>query len=296
MSLLKQVIKGKIESPFLVLVFGNAGVGKSTFGASAPNPIFVGPEQGTNNLDISRFPTPKNFGDVTQALNELATEPHDFKTVVIDSLDWLELLAHQKIMADYRVKSIELAAGGYGKGYTEARNLFSGLIEQLNTLRNKRGMNIVLIAHSQIIKFEDPQSQTAYDRFTIKLHKASSALFQEYVDAILFCTYKKYTAKDGENVRTFSDGARVMFTSWAAGHDAKNRYGLPEELPLSWSAFIDAVKSDVMTRITALMEQVPIEKHDAINAAVVRASGNKAELETIETRIKLSTKKGESNG
>jgi len=296
MSLLKQVTKGKIDAPLLVLIYGNSGVGKSTFGASAPNPVFVGSERGTNNLDVSRAPTPKNFGEVMQLLNELANDQHDYKTVVLDSLDWIEILAHQKIMADYRVKSIELAASGYGKDYTEAKNLFASLIDQLNVLRDKRGMNVVLIAHSQIVKFEDPQSQTTYDRFAIKLHKAASALFQEYVDAILFCTFKKYTSKDGETVRTFSDGERVMYTNWAAGHDAKNRYGLPSELPLSWDSFVTATKADgVIDRIGELIKQLPEDKHQAVNEAIAKAAGNKAELSIIEAKLKLTVKKDQVN-
>jgi len=290
-SLLKQVIKGKIDSPFLVLVFGPHGIGKSTFGASAPDPIFIGPEQGTNNLDVARFPTPKNYLEITQALGELATEEHSYKTVVIDSLDWVEVLVHQKIVADYKVKSIELAAGGYGKGYLEAKNIFNALIEQLNVLRNKKKMNVILIAHSQITKFEDPQSQTSYDRFSIKLHKASAALFQEYVDAILFCTHKKYTSKDGDNVRTFSDGTRIMLTSWAAGHDAKNRYGLPEEIPMSWKDFTALTKaedaSDIKKRLEGMVSQVPEGMTTVVNETLKKAGDDILQLKAIENRLNI---------
>jgi hypothetical protein len=290
-SLLSQVIKGKVEAPFLVLVYGPHGIGKSTFGASAPNPIFVGPEQGTNNLDVARFPTPKSFAEITQALNELATETHPYKTVVIDSLDWLEVLVHQKVMHDHKVKSIELAAGGYGKGYTEAKHIFGGLIEQLSVLRNKKRMNVVLIAHSQITKFEDPQSQTAYDRFSIKLHKASAALFQEYVDAILFCTHKKYTSKEGDTTRTFTDGTRIMLTSWNAGQDAKNRYGLPEEIALSWDDFTASAReesaSDVRKRIESMIPQVPADVVEKVNETLSKAGENIAQLKAIETRLNI---------
>ena len=120
MSLLSKVTKGKLKRPKIVLIFGVDGCGKSTFGSQAPNPIFIGAEEGTSHLDVSRFPQPKKWADVINSMTSLKTEAHDYKTLVVDSLDWIEPILHKEICLEYGVNSIEKAAGGYGKGYAEA--------------------------------------------------------------------------------------------------------------------------------------------------------------------------------
>ena len=158
MSLMKQVLKGKVVRPLAILVFGGDGIGKTTLASQAPNPIFLGPEIGTANMDVSRFPTPKHWKDIEAAIVALTNEEHDFKTLVIDSLDWIEPMLFKAICEDYNCKSIELAAGGYGKGYVEATSRWGLLKDKLETLRNQRGMNIILIAHSEVVSFLDPST------------------------------------------------------------------------------------------------------------------------------------------
>src|SRR5271165_6939092 len=89
-NFLKNVTKGKLKKPFTVLVYGVDGVGKTTFAAGAPNPIFIGQEHGSNNLDVSRGRAPKDFDEIVADLKELRDDQHDYKTVVLDSLDWME--------------------------------------------------------------------------------------------------------------------------------------------------------------------------------------------------------------
>jgi hypothetical protein len=238
---MKQVTKGKIVRPLCIMVYGSDGVGKTTLGSQAPSPVFLGPEIGTANLDVSRFPTPKHWKDIEAAVLELTNEQHNFKTLVIDSLDWIEPMLFKAICEDYNCKSIELAAGGYGKGYVEATSRWGGLKDKLELLRNQRGMNIILIAHSEVVSFLDPSTQLSYQRYELKLHKRSSALWREYVDAVLFCNLKIFARKEGNNVQALSDGARVMYTERRPGWDAKNRFGLPLELDLSWTSLVDAI-------------------------------------------------------
>ena len=115
MSLMKQVTKGKIVRPLCIMVYGSDGVGKTTLGSQAPSPVFLGPELGTANLDVSRFPTPKHWRDIEAAITALTDEPHDFKTLVIDSLDWIEPMLYRSVSEDNGGKSIELACGGMAR-------------------------------------------------------------------------------------------------------------------------------------------------------------------------------------
>lgn len=260
MSMLANVTRGKIKRPYLVLVYGPDGVGKTTFGAEAPDPIFLGSERGTDNLDVARFPSPKSWVDVEGAMLELVKGKHEFRTLVIDSLDWLEPMLHAKICKAHNVRSIELASGGYGKGYIEALNDWVNFKNALNLLRDERNMNIVLLAHADTITHHDPQTQMEYKRHELKLHKKASAMFREFVDAVLFISYKTYGKKDGQRTLALGDGTRVMFTERRPGFDAKNRYGLPPAMPMilgeSWSNFVAAAERGVPESLESLTSRI----------------------------------------
>lgn len=264
MSYLSQVSTGLIQSPHLVIIYGPDGVGKSTFAKDAGSTIFIGAEKGTKSMDVARFPQPKSFAEALAMVKELVTAAHSYKTLAIDSLDWLEVLVFAQVCKDASVDQIEMAYGGFGKGYMKALEWWRQLIAALTELQDKRGMNVVLIAHAQSKEYQDPRELKSYPRFMLKLNDKAAALWREFVDAVLFATYEVHVTKteNGKN-RAFGSGARVMFTEWRPGHDAKNRYGLPYQLPLSWEAFSEAVKAgqpespEVLTRqITEMLPQL----------------------------------------
>lgn len=255
MGMLEQVTRGKVKKPHLVLVYGPDGVGKSTFGADAPNPIFIGSESGTDRLDVNRLPGIRMWSEIFIQISELRTKKHDFKTLVIDSLDWLEPILHRKICDAHGVKSIELAAGGYGKGHVEALREWQDLIAELNRLR-EIGMNIIVIAHSEVKAFNDPTLQTTYDRYQLKLNQKASALFREYVDTVLFANSDSFAKKDSGKTRVFSDGETQAYTRRTPGYDAKNRMGLPPSFKLSWSEYEKAVATTEPENLTQLKENI----------------------------------------
>lgn len=293
MKHLATIQKGKQKKPHLILLYGVDGVGKTTFGAKMPNPIFAGKENGSGDLDISRFPAPVLWSDFEAQLKELMLEKHDYKTLVIDSLDWLEPLLHKKICDDYQVKSIELAAGGYGKGYIEATNTWIKLIDGLEYLRNKKGMNICLLAHAEVIPFNDPTTMTTYDRYQLKLHKKASALFREYVDYLFFANFEVIAKKEGNKTRAFGDGLRLMFTERRAGFDAKTRTKLPFYLPLEYSEFENAIlekrtPDDYRKEITELMSDVVDEAFKKMVVETVeKAKDNVMHLQEILNKAKI---------
>ena len=302
MSLLSKITKGKIKKPFVLVVYGADGCGKSTFAAGSPNPIFLGTEQGTNHLDVARFPTPRHWDDVLQAVTELATLEHDYKTLVIDSLDWLEPMVHKEVCKRYGKKSIEQAAGGYGKGYIEAVDEFLTLKDKLNELRESRGMNVILIAHAQISNFNDPENQQEYQRFELKLHKKAGAVFREYADAVLFTSFQVYSSKDADSgkVRSVGSSQRIMYTERRPGFDAKNRLGLPFTLALSplpsesWSTFAKAAEIGepeapevILSRINSQLDLIDPTKLELIKATLEKAGNNVPNLLAIEQRINI---------
>ena len=298
MSKLDKVVKGRIVKPLLILVYGPDGVGKSSFGARAPNPIFFGPETGTDHLDVTRYPEPKNWTEVLEGLDDLIKSPHDYKTIVVDSLDWIEPLLFSKIIAEdgKQAKTIETACGGYGKGYVEAEKRWKDeFIERLNMLREVRKMNVVLVAHSDVVNFPDPQSQTEYKRYELKLNKRGSAKFREYVDAVLFCTFQTFIKKDKDTnkVKTFAVGDRVMMTEKRPAYDAKNRYGLDHEIELDWDELVAAISKSqpsslpsIKSRIEAQVSVITdVELKKTVLATIEKAGDNVPTLLKISERL-----------
>ena len=152
MSMLESITRGRESKPPRLLVYGQEGTGKSTFAAGAPSPVFVQTEDGLGEIDTAKFPLAKKFEEVTDALTALRDEPHDFQTVVIDSADWLERLVWDRVCRDFGVRSIEKADGGYGKGYVHALTHWRQMVDLLNDLRDRRGIEKrVLIVYNYIL-------------------------------------------------------------------------------------------------------------------------------------------------
>ncbi|MGH6919726.1 MAG: ATP-binding protein [Geminicoccaceae bacterium] len=233
--------------PPRILVHGVHGVGKTTYAAGAPDPVFLLTEDGLGTLDVPHFPLARTFDQVMQALAALYTEDHAFRTLVVDSADWLEPLVWGRVCKDQGWSSIEDA--GYGKGYVHALDLWRQYLEGLNALRDDKGMVIVQIAHTDIKRFDSPESEP-YDRYVIKLHTKASALLQEHSDVVLFANYRVSTVKSdvGFNkkvTRALGSGQRLLHTAERPAFLAKNRYGLPDTLPMSWEAFTGAMPAAV---------------------------------------------------
>lgn len=235
---LGNIKKGTVDKPDRILLYGVEKVGKSTFAADSPNPIFLCAEDGTSQLDVARFPEPKDLTEASNYLSALTSEQHDYLTLVIDTLDWLEPLIHKQVCAEAKKKTIEDFS--WGKGHTAAMALWRQFFGALDSLREKRKMRIILLAHSHVRQHQDPTVESPYDRFELKLHKTASGLCKEWVDAILFAQIETYAVRgDSGKVRGVL-GDRVIRTTKATGYDAGNRYGLPDTLPLSWAAYAAA--------------------------------------------------------
>ena len=159
-----------------ILIHGVAGVGKTTFAAESDRPVVVATEEGLGTLAVPHFPLAKSYGAVMEALAALYNEPHEFGTVVVDSVDWLEPLIWKKACEDNRWASIE--EPGYGKGYLAALDLWRQYLDGLNALRDERGMTIIQIAHTDIKRFDSPEHEP-YDRYVIKLHSRAAALLHK---------------------------------------------------------------------------------------------------------------------
>ncbi|MDR2345463.1 MAG: ATP-binding protein [Planctomycetaceae bacterium] len=229
MPLLETIHSGKRQMPPRILVYGTEGIGKSTFASTSPNPVFIPTEDGLDNIDCAKFPLCKTFTEVMDCINALQNEPHEYRTIIIDTVDWLERLIWDFTCHQYRVENIERVDGGYGKGYTIVLTHWRRFVESLRNLRDQKNMIVILLAHAQVRTHSDPES-TAFDTFLPKLHKSANALLCEWCDAILLAT-REFGAAKGE----IGGGQRILRCTPSPVGIAKNRFGLPEVLPMNWS-------------------------------------------------------------
>ena len=238
MALLDQVTSGREKRPRRIMLYGVQGIGKSTWAAQAPAPVFVQTEDGLGDIDTTKFPVATTFDDVMGSISSLYTERHSYQTVVVDSLDWMERLIWAEVCKEQNVKSID--AIGYGKGFGFALSHWNDFLPGISALRDDKGMMAILIAHSKIERFEDPTSD-AYDRYSPRIHKTAAHLIQEWADESLFAHHRVLTRQAGDGLhkktKGIGTGERIISTQEQAAHQAKNRLNLPPELPLEWEAY-----------------------------------------------------------
>lgn len=243
-----KINKGKRAAPRRVLLYGVAGVGKSTWASQAPTPLFLNIEDGLSDIDCDSTQPLRTFADVLDAINWLITNESEYKTVVVDSLDWVEKLIH---------KDIAIAAGketiadiDFAKGYERAEPNWRLFLDFLSNLRSK-GLAVILLAHSRIQKFVHPELG-AYDRYVPDLYVNSKGegpvnTIMEWCDEILFADYKTYTRTEGKGItaKQFGIGGteRYIRTKSSATCIAKNRLSMPDEIDMSFGTYAGYVKA-----------------------------------------------------
>lgn len=233
-----EVISGKVEKAKKVVIYGPEGIGKSSLAAQLPNPVFIDTEGSTTEMDVQRLQKPTSWEFLRQQIEWVKQQGNRFGTLVIDTVDWAEMLCTEHICAKHDKKGIE--DFGYGNGYVYTKEEFGRFLNLLNDVIES-GIHVALVAHAQIIKFEQPDEMGAYDRYQLKLGKKTSSqtapLVKEWADMVLFINYKTFSVATDDKGRKHKaqGGTRTMFTTHHPAWDAKNRHGLPAELPLDYS-------------------------------------------------------------
>lgn len=259
--MLPGVTRGKVEKAQRVVVYGTEGVGKSTFASKFPEAVFIDVEEGSNDLDVLRAPTPQSYAALKDFLGKLKNaRPFLFRTIVIDTADWTERLIIKDICSRYKLDGIE--GLGWGKGYTYLEEEFGRFLNSLQEFIDM-GVNVVICAHAKINKFEQPDEMGAYDRWELKLQKKTSPLLKEWADMLLFANYETHVinidnqgAVKGKNKA--QGGKRVMYTTHTPAWDAKNRKGLPDKMDFDYNQIGIFFEKDLrLESIKAKPNEVP---------------------------------------
>lgn len=312
--MLDTIQRGRKLKPLAMLVYGVHGIGKSTFPTEAPFPIYIGAEE-NDEIDADRFPKIEKWSQLISQLTSLLNDKHNYKTLVVDTVDSLEFIAQKEILGKHPGKSMETALGGYGKAYKKMAEMFLDLRDNyIVPLRDSKGMNIVLLSHADKVKHEDPMTNTTYDHYMTSMDKRIKPLFEDWVSMILFANFYLVKAEraDGKEYAAGADGLRMFFTEERPAHVAKNRFNLPYEIEFhkngTWKKLaalivdhykvdgtiqmaeqkkIEEVKQQSQT-LDKINEKLPLISNDlklSIETAIVRANGDEKELQRILTKM-----------
>ncbi len=262
------ISRGKIAKAQKVVIYGPEGIGKTTFAAKFPDPLFIDTEGSTLGYDVARIdPTPQSWNELLGIVREVKQEK-PCKTLVLDTADWAEMLCIDHLCTKNKWASIETP--GYGAGYTAIKEEFGKLLNLLSDVIDA-GINVVVTAHAIARKFDRPDEVSSYDRWELKLQRKTAPLVKEWADTVIFANYKITV----ENVSTGMNqkkgkargGKRVMYAEHNACWDAKNRWGLSGELEFSYDVIAGfIVVSDTPTSTKIEQVQAPQTAQQAPSA------------------------------
>lgn len=247
--------KGLKPRPVKLVIYGPEGIGKSTLAAQCPDALFIDLEGGTSTMDVMRVdPAPATWRELIDIINEVACTPGACKTLVVDSADWAEMICVKAVIEQSgkaEIKGIE--DFGYGKGYTYVMEKYQELMRALDGCI-VAGINVVVTAHAAMKKIELPEERGQFDHWGMKLSKQTGPLLKEWADALLFCTYQTDVMTDDKTKRNYATGGkRVIHTAHNPVWDAKNRFGFPETMDMSY----DSIK---VMFVSHDMDKVLLEK------------------------------------
>lgn len=240
------ITSGRKDSAQKVIIYGPEGIGKTTFAASFPHPLFIDTEGSTKMMDVRRFDKPMSWQMLLEQVEYVIKNPQICMTLVLDTADWAEQLAAKAICDANQKKSIE--EFGYGKGFLYLQEEFGKLLNKLTEV-TEHGINVVVTAHAQLVKFEQPDELGAYDKWELKLglkktEKRTAALLKEWADLVLFANYETFAVKaEGSSKAKGQGGKRVMYTTHRPCWDAKNRHGLPDKLDFNFANIAHIIPS-----------------------------------------------------
>lgn len=275
----------KIESglekrPLKVVIYGAEGIGKSTFASQFPEPLFLDTEGGTSSLNIRRVKCGSSWEYLLSCVEEVIKDPSICKTLVIDTADWAESLCTKFVCEKYRKSNIE--EFGFGKGYVYLQDEFSKLLSALDKLI-ELGVNAVVTAHGKPRKFELPEEAGQFDRWEMKLTKQVAPLLKEWCDMLLFCNYKTYVVTTENNTKKAQGGKRVIYTSHHACWDAKNRYGLPDELDLDFKGIAHLFGTQSPKKPPVSKENTESELLSKVRELIKNSGVSEADVEAVVT-------------
>lgn len=248
---LADIKTGGSRRPNAYLLYAVEGWGKTSLGSQVPAPIFI-QSRGETGLDTliqnglvketPSFPECQSWTDIIDAVDVLLAESHNYRTLVLDTINGAERLCHEHVCArDFGNDWGETGFLSYGKGPECAIADWLMLIQKLDKLRNEKGMSIFLLGHAKVKAFKNPQGAD-FDRYQVEVNDKTYSVTAKWADCILFGNFETVVKQGKKDATDLSkkgkavDIYRALFTERRPAFDAKNRLGLPCEIEMGESA------------------------------------------------------------
>lgn len=224
-------------SDLSVLVYGPTKIGKTTMCSQAEGALFLATEPGLNALEAYQVPI-TCWEDFLAACAEVAGGNHQFKTVIVDTVD----LAY-KMCADYICRKFKVEHESdlsYGKGFALTSGEFQRVITKLAHLP----YGLYVVSHSHEIEIETRTGK--YNKTVPTLPEKARKIVLGLVDMVLYCDIETASGSDGKMA-----ARRVMRTKPSLYYEAGDRTGrLPEVIDLDYAKFAEAFNATADTKKT----------------------------------------------
>jgi GTPase SAR1 family protein len=245
------ITSGRVPKAQKVVIYGVEGIGKSTFASQFPNPVFIDTEDSTQHMDVKRFDKPTSWTMLLQQV-EYVKQTTPCETLIIDTMDWAEDICKRHLMQQNNWSAID--SEGYGKKFVALAKEMGSLLNLLSDVIDA-GVNVVITAHAMLRKKEEPDEMGAYDRYELKLEKKTAPIVKEWADMVLFANYKTTIITDSKtDSKKATGGQRMMYTTHRPTWDAKNRIGLPDELPFEYAQIEQAFNAVTPQKVNAMQQ------------------------------------------
>lgn len=242
MGLLNLQQGGQME-PVRMVLYGQNGIGKTTFGAGMPKPFVLAVEDGIGVMPVMHDKAhAKNYDQIMGTLLEVGGyfQRGEFQSLIVDSMDALQSKMLEKVLTEHGKKT--LSDFSYGKGYELFKKEWEGFRDLMERFRVELKANVLLIAQTESRTIADPVNGP-HDTYIMRLDRRATGVLRDWADLVGFAQLKSTAIrdKDGNITRLETNGSRILCTAPDTAFDAKNRFDLPVELPLAWVSVEKAI-------------------------------------------------------
>lgn len=262
----------------VMLVYGEGGVGKTTFASTAPNPIIADCENGAKYFGLRGIKVNvaqiEKWSDMREFLDYVKNEANKVETVVIDPIGELMDKLKKFMVATGDTKLVQKDGNPTMAGWGWLKKTFK---DYLKVLRDS-GKNVILIAHIEESKDEDR---------IVKRPKIETKISDDIVNMVDIVGYMTVVQQEGETKRIIIvDPGNDKFT-------AKDRTGqLGRVIEPDFSKIIEVCQGTASyswsKKVEAKKEEKPVEKKE--EEKVEEPVADKVEEEVIEEMPKVDNK------